>query len=266
MSATEAFSRQSVYFDTLEEKHRVLTYLRAQVRAHVHRFIKPGDFMLELNAGTGLDAFYWVQQGIRVHATDAAEGMLRQLQHKKEQCPAGRMTVEYLDFTRIEHLQYKGFSYIFSNFGGLNCTADLDAVMQGLIPFLAAEATITWVLMPSFCLREALALLRGRWRYASRRWRGHTTAHLEGVHFPVYYHAPGKVKRLFQSYGFETVALEAMSLFYPLPEEEEWAKKHPRLTGWCRRLDSELRHRMPWAAWGDHYIITAQRKRQFACV
>ena len=72
-----------------------------EVMSHIHK----GDQLLELNCGTGIDAMYFAEQGIRVHATDNAPGMLEQLNDKLAGSPLkDRITLQACSFNNLEQL------------------------------------------------------------------------------------------------------------------------------------------------------------------
>ena len=48
-----AFSAQSKIFDEFYSANKIIGYKRERVRAHLKRYIHSGDFVLELNSGTG---------------------------------------------------------------------------------------------------------------------------------------------------------------------------------------------------------------------
>ncbi len=59
----EAFSRQSSGYDDYELLHLTLRFMREEVRNHVLNFLREGDKILEINAGTGTDAVFFAQHG-----------------------------------------------------------------------------------------------------------------------------------------------------------------------------------------------------------
>src|ERR1700677_4777787 len=79
---SEAFSKQSFGFDESDNKNLILQWMRSRVREYVLSFWKPGEHILEINSGTGLDAIFFAQKGFNVHATDNAPGMLSTLDKK----------------------------------------------------------------------------------------------------------------------------------------------------------------------------------------
>src|SRR5258708_34620530 len=74
-----AFSKQSLHYDTDDLQNPLLQAMRLQVYNHVSIFISKPCRMLELNAGTGIDALYFVQQVHIVHATDLSHGMIERI-------------------------------------------------------------------------------------------------------------------------------------------------------------------------------------------
>ena len=81
MAAT-AFSRQSAIFDQLYSANKIVQYKRQRVQNHLQQYISPGNFILELNSGTGQDAIWLAQQGCKIHATDISTGMQEVIQQK----------------------------------------------------------------------------------------------------------------------------------------------------------------------------------------
>src|SRR5690606_26147913 len=105
------------------------------------RFLKPGSRILEINAGTGIDALYFASKGHHVHATDLSDGMIAQIKRKAAFPEAqGRFTYQQLSFEALDQTTETGFDYVFSNFGGLNCTDDLRKVTRHLPPLLKNDA------------------------------------------------------------------------------------------------------------------------------
>src|SRR5690606_38309793 len=104
----------------------------------------PQSIILELNCGTGLDAIYFAEHGHFVLATDISQGMLQQLDKKiSEQNLHGKIITQHSSFHDIDKIQNKKFDHIISNFGGLNCTDNLQDVLLKLSPLLNDNGKIT---------------------------------------------------------------------------------------------------------------------------
>jgi ubiquinone/menaquinone biosynthesis C-methylase UbiE len=168
----EAFTAQSLVFDKLYGNDPMIAYKRTRVRQHICGFLKPGSELLELNCGTGEDAFYFAMLGFRVHATDISPGMLDELIKKKSDRPrSGFISVEQCSFTKLNQLKNQGpFDHVYSNFGGLNCTGELDKVLVDLVPLIKPGGFLTMVIISKFCLWESLLIFKGKFRTALRRF------------------------------------------------------------------------------------------------
>lgn len=256
-SIAQAFSRTAEKYDRFAEDHPNLTRMRARVYAHFKRFLVSEAHILELNSGTGTDAVYLAQQGHHVHATDIAPDMLGRIQDKVNRFGlSDRVSVQKCSFTDLGQVGSGPFDAVFSNLGGLNCIPDLSQVAKSLSSLLKPGGVVTWVLMPPIYVSELALALSGNFKVAFRRLapRG-TLAHLEGLHFMIYYYTPDQV---IDAFGPEYVplSLEGLSVFAPPAESKNLAKRHPSLYRCLCWLDDHLARRAPFSRWGDFFIIS----------
>jgi ubiquinone/menaquinone biosynthesis C-methylase UbiE len=257
----EAFSKQSAVFDEIDESNQLLLWMRDRVRKEVLRYIKPNATLLELNCGTGIDALFFAGKGIKVLATDNAPGMLQQLNTKIKQAQledlisAERCSFNHLDRLASSHR----FDYIFSNFGGLNCTDDLATVLHQMDKLLKPGGYFTLVIMPRICPWEMLLVLKGDFKTAFRRFKkGGTRARVEGVHFNCYYYSPDYIIRHLGPY-YELTSLKGLATFIPPPYIEQFVERHPRLFRFLEWMENNLSNKWPFNKWGDHFTITMQK-------
>ncbi len=252
------FSKQSFLFDATDLNNAVLRDLRSQVYAHVEKYIRPQSRMLELNAGTGLDALHFLQQGHYVHATDLADGMIGQIRTKIAGAGNPRFTCQQVSFENLDEITLTNLDYIFSNFGGLNCTNDLTLVTRHLPRLLKRGAYVTVVIMPPVCPWELLSIFKGNWKRAFRRFGNKgAPAHLEGEYFSTYYHSLGKIRIAFGS-DFHFIETEGLAALSPPPHRADIPLQHPRLYGLMRRADAWCKNSLPFNRWADHLIVTFQ--------
>ena len=253
----EAFSRTAGKYDAFAEGHLHLTRMRNKVYANLTRYLTPGARILELNAGSGVDAVHLAQQGYHVHATDIAPGMLDRLQAKVERLGlSDHITIQECSFTHLDQVLGAPFDAIFSDLGGLNCIQDLSPVIQDLPKVLRPGGLVTWVLMPPVCLWEMAEIIRGNVRLAFRRFqKSGTRSHLEGLYFDVYYFSPQQALAWFGS-DYQLLSLEGLSVITPTAESKNLAKRFPRLYNALAWLDDRLSRRAPWWGWGDFYILS----------
>lgn len=258
-AVNRAFSKQSFHYDREDDGNIVLKDMRAQVYNHVDRFINPNSFILELNAGTGIDALRFVRAGHRVHATDLSDGMIDQIKLKIQQADVtGKLSCQQLSYDQLDKVDKKNFDYVFSNFGGLNCIQDLTLVTRHLPGILKRGAYVSWVIMPPVCAWELLGILKGHGTKAFRRFRKDgVRSHLEGEHFTTYYHSLADARTAFGN-SFKLIACEGLAALSPQPHRGDFPVRHPELYRNLRRLDSALRDHFPFNRWADHIIVTFQ--------
>jgi ubiquinone/menaquinone biosynthesis C-methylase UbiE len=259
INVNEAFSRQSVIYDAYEEHHPILQWMRDQVRAHALSFLQPADKILELNAGTGLDAVFFASHGFKVHATDLADGMLFQLERKVDLLKLrDKITFQQCSFIELENIRFGAFDYIFSNFGGLNCVADLTLVTRKIPALLKPGGFVTVVMMSPVCPWELALIFRGHFKTAVRRLhRGGAPACVEGVNFVSYYFSPRQVLKAFGN-DFKTARLQGLASVSPPPYMENFPKRYPRLYKFLAAADTRISQFPPFNAWADHFILTVQ--------
>ncbi|MHB8579862.1 MAG: class I SAM-dependent methyltransferase [Ignavibacteriaceae bacterium] len=253
----EAFDRQSEFFDEYEEHNEILKRLRLTVRGHLLRHVKNGDNILELNAGTGLDAVFLAHKGYKIHAIDIAEGMLNKLE-KKINTPELRdkVSFELLSFTELDKLKVRNFDYIFSNFGGLNCVDDLNKVTKHFNNILKPLGKITLVIMPPFSLWELTLALKGKFKPAFRRLhKNGTTANIEGIKFKTYYYNLKEIKHALGK-EFKLIEVQGLASVSPPPYFEDFPLLHPVLYKLFTLTDKYVSHIFPFNRCADHLILT----------
>jgi ubiquinone/menaquinone biosynthesis C-methylase UbiE len=259
-----AFSKQAGGFDDYDAGNTIINYKRNRVREHVLRYLPAAGSILELNAGTGTDAVWFAERGYRVHATDISGGMQEKLREKVQLRGMGdKVTTELCSFTALDTLKERGpYDLIYSNFAGLNCTAELDRVLGSFSPLLKPGGQVSLVILPRFCLWETLMALRGKFRTAFRRplsGRGGTRSHVEGHYFRCWYYSPLYVVRNLGR-EYELLSVEGLCTLVPPSYIEGFAERHPMAYRVLRVLENKWKGRWPWKYMGDYYIISLRKK------
>jgi SAM-dependent methyltransferase len=260
-SIRTGFSAMAAEYDALAETHPVVIWLRNRIRGLVERELKPPGAILEINAGSGLDAAYFAARGYRIHATDVAPGMLAALASKAEQpATGGRLTYETLSNTELSAASGGPYDLVFSNLGGLNCIEDLSRVTQHLRDVLKPGGKAVLVVMPPLCPWELAQVLRRHRRTAFRRLsRGGTLANVGGATIRVWYHSPGKLARALGP-GFETLTLRSFCSFAPPSFFQGFAARHPSLSRALMGTDDRLGRFWPFNQVGDFYAQVSRLK------
>lgn len=254
----EAFSRKATIYDAFGDDHPNLARMRQKVYDHIGTVMPTGSKLLELNAGTGLDAVALVERGYRIHATDIAAGMVAEIEEKiATRNLTASLTSQQLSFTYLDQVTNAPFDGVISNSGGLNCIADITQVTRHLPQVLRPGGIVTWVIMPRFCPWEFAVILKD-WRVGTRRWRrSGVVANVEGVEFRTTYFSQTAVRRAFDS-QFRLIKLEGLSVVTPPADNKTFARNHPTLYRILVNLDDKLAHWPPFNGWGDFFIISMQ--------
>lgn len=254
---SEAFSRQSHVFDELDEAP-LIQWVRGRVRKAVMRWLRPGNHLLEINCGTGIDSLWFAEQGLQVTATDDAPGMLTELERKPASRKGLRIDHRRCSFLELDRLAPLRADAVFSNFGGINCTNRLSDVLKGIDMRLAPGGICALVIMPRFSPWELVETLRGNIAFALRRYRkGGALAQVEGVPFRCWYHDVSDVRRALPDYT--VLDRMALSFFVPPPHLGRFAERHHRLVR-LAELSEKAFGRWPFIrSRGDHYLLILRK-------
>jgi len=255
----KAFSLQSEIFDAYEEQNEILKWMRSITHRHVMRHLEPGNEILEINSGTGLDAIYFAEMGFKILCTDISEGMLNKLNEKvRGKNLSDRISFRLLSFTMLDELDSNSFDYIFSNFGGLNCAESLENIFIHFKRILRQGGKATLVIIPPVCPWELALMFKGKFRTAFRRLhKSGVTANIEGIKFKTYYYS---VKRTLRALGndFKVLELQGLASVSPPPYMINFPKRFPHLYKILIYIDEKFSHAFPFNRFADHFILTVQ--------
>jgi SAM-dependent methyltransferase len=261
MLPAAAFDSLAPDYDARFTESALGRILRRAVWRWLDRAFAPGERILELNCGTGEDAVHLATRGVRVLATDGSSAMLNLARAKIGGADLdGSIELRRLEIERLETLVAESAGPLdgaFSNFGGLNCVADLPRVARSLAALLAPGARVVLCLMGPFVPWEwAWFLAHGQARKALRRlaatgveWRGIT----------VWYPSIRAMRRAFAP-RFIVRRVGGLGVLLPPTSAEAWARRHPQLLEqldrWERRIED-----WPVVPWlGDHYLLALERR------
>jgi ubiquinone/menaquinone biosynthesis C-methylase UbiE len=215
----DAFDRVGAgYDDYLNTELGV--WFRRRVWERLAALFKPGDRVLELGCGTGQDAIWLAQRGVRVLASDASEAMLAETLRKAKAAGVESMiTVQLLDLNEAArwsiNLDDGLFDGAYSDNGPLNCIPDWRDVGAQLARVVNPGGKIGLGVMGPYCPFEVIWYgIHGDFRNATRRFRRHTVAHLDGKYFNVYYPTPGQLKRSLGP-AFRQIGMQGIGVFAP---------------------------------------------------
>ncbi|RIA10114.1 ubiquinone/menaquinone biosynthesis C-methylase UbiE [Flavobacteriaceae bacterium MAR_2010_72] len=258
----KGFSKISHYYEALDKTSSLIHWMRTRVRTHITKNLTAQSSILEINSGSGIDAVYFTKKGHTVHAIDLAVGMIDHVKSKIiSEGLESRLSCEVLSFEELDKLSHKKYSYLFSNFGGLNCCSikTLEKVFNSFHHILDPQAVITLVIMPKFCIWECLRLFKGNKNAFRRLKRNGVMANIGGEEVRVYYHSAKKIKAILEP-NFTDFYIENIGFIGPTGNQVNFPEKHPILFNILNKLDN-ISNQIPFLkGYGDYYILSARKK------
>ncbi|MGA9353729.1 MAG: class I SAM-dependent methyltransferase [Terriglobales bacterium] len=237
---------------------------RAAVSRELVKTFRPGHRILEVGCGTGVDACFLADRGVRVLATDASSRMIevtaRRIKERGLQQLVRPLALRAADIAGLPIPE--SFDGAFSNFGALNCVEDLGQLARGLARALKPGATALLCWMGPHCAWEMIwYLAQGRRGKAFRRLRrgGLTAAISDGASLRVHYPS---VKLLANKFApeFHLKSIKGIGVAIPPSYVEPWARRHPYLLNVCEQFDSWMAKCPGIRLLGDHVLVRLERE------
>jgi SAM-dependent methyltransferase len=228
--------------------------MRQAVWARLAARFTSGARVLEMNCGTGEDALWLSKRGVSVLATDVSGRMLEVAAKKLAAAPTS-VRLERLAWEQLAGLEEGNFDGVLSNFGGLNCVADLDAAAASLAGKIKPKGYAVLCIMGPWVPWEwAWFLLQGQPGKALRRlrpkpWRG----------VMIRYPTIGELRRAFGPY-FRLRRIAAIGALLPPPYAEVRLARSPRLLAALSSLERRLETLWPLTRLADHYLAEFERR------
>jgi SAM-dependent methyltransferase len=237
---------------------------RNSVWKELERAFPCGHRVLEIGCGTGVDACFLAEHGVTVFACDSSPQMIAVATRRiKQNGKDGSVHPRLLAAEGIASLSDgDSFDGAFSNFGALNCVADLQQFARDLAMLLKPGATALLCWMGPWCLWEiAWYLAQGKAGKAFRRFhREGVTARLApGASIRVRYPSVTDLARTFAP-EFRIKSVKGIGVAVPPSYLEPWANRFPGLFDLTVRTDSLL-GRCPGIYFlADHLLLEFRRE------
>lgn len=234
--------------------------LRARVWEVLARTFQPGQRVLELACGTGEDAVWLAQRGVRVTATDGSPAMIA-LTQRKAQAAGVMVTTHCLSLQDIAVgcgalVTDAPFDGVLSNFGGLNTLPAWGELAQTVETLLRPGGRAVLTPMGPFCPWEmAWYGLHGDRRRALRRW-GQATAQVGSADIPIWYPSARALRRAWAP-AFRPRETRALGFLLPPSYLGHFVARWPRLFAAFNQVERRLAPLL--GGWGDHYILVLER-------
>ena len=251
-SIQEAFDRHSNNYDEQFSHVAIGTRVREEVWQITEDAFAGCTRILDLGAGTGEDSIHFAQRGIHVTAVDISRGMIRQLAGKAATAGLSPKIQGVVSEMTHYHPAPREFDGLLSNFGAINCTADLNWLRELAEIGLKPGSRVVLTTMGSFYPLEMLVfLLKGQPSRAFRRLQRPVEVRVEDASIRVHYHS---LKTLRRELGaqFHLEHVRGLCSLSPAPGWEHLERF--RLIQWLAPLDRWL-CRFRWTApLADHFV------------
>lgn len=259
-----AFDAIAESYDRVFSESSIGKAQRGAVWKEMETAFRPGDHVLEIGCGTGIDACFLAERGARVLACDSSERMLNVARDRAKQKAAVEKHVEFrlLAAENIATLSGMHFDGAFSNFGTLNCVQDLRAFAKDLSALVRPGGVVLLCMLGPFCLWEtARYLAKGKPGTAFRRLRQHGLEARVADGPPVHVRYPGSAKLAVAfSPDFRLATYRGVGLTVPPSYIEPWAARFPRLLSLAEDIDSYLAACPGLRNCADHILLKFERE------
>lgn len=236
---------------------------REAVWRELDRSFIPGQRIVELNCGTGVDAVHLAERRVRVLACDAAPRMVEVARRRLTRLGIETLIdLRVMVTERILELEGEGpFDGAFSNFGGLNCVEDLRPVARNLGRLLRPGATALLCMLGRTSAWEiAWYLGHGKPRKAFRRFQrsGAIGRLAEGVAVQVHYPSVRTMAQIFAP-EFRLLKFKGVGITVPPTYAEPLARRFPRALEALAQVDARISGWPVLRSVGDHILFEFQR-------
>jgi SAM-dependent methyltransferase len=258
-----AFDSVAADYDGARGNNELIQDMRGEMWRWLEAGFSPGDALIDLGCGTGLDAVHLAQLGYRLAATDWSPLMVqRTAARAADAAVAERVRAINVGAHELQRLDEDGaFDGAYSNLGPLNCVPDLAAAARECARLLRPGGTLMFTVIGRFCPWEIIHYLRrGRWARAKVRFaRNVVPVGMNNHTIWTRYYTPREFYGAFQEH-FSLEHYRGLCLFAPPPYLTWVREKYPRLHAWLWSLDRKMSGWPLLRAMGDHFLIVMKKK------
>jgi SAM-dependent methyltransferase len=259
----EAFDGVADGYARSNSENRLLCAMRERVQRTITTHVPAGSHLLDLGCGPGTDAAVMAHAGFRVTAIDWSPAMVDQAQQRvRDAGVAERVDVRHLGIHEVDRLGAAGtFAAAYSNFGPLNCVADLSAAAIGIVGRIRPGGLLIASVIGRVCPWEiALYATRGDLSRALIRFRRDLVpVPLDGRTVWTRYLTPREFAAPFTAAGMRRVSLQTLGLLTPPPYLQAFAERHPALIDRLQRAEDRCGRWPVLRGWGDHFLIVMRK-------
>jgi SAM-dependent methyltransferase len=259
----DAFDSVAADYDGARGNNDLIQDMRGEMWSWLEAMFSPGERLIDLGCGTGLDAVHLGRLGYRVTATDWSPLMVRRTGDRATaQGVADRVRAIHIGAHELDRLDETGtYDGAYSNLGPLNCVPDLGDVSRETARLLRPGGMLVFTVIGRYCPWELVHYLRrGRWARAKVRFaREVVPVSMNNHTIWTRYYAPREFYRAFSPH-FTLEHHRGLCVFAPPPYLTWVRDRYPRLHERLRRIDGHIAGWPLIRAMGDHFLIVMKKR------
>jgi ubiquinone/menaquinone biosynthesis C-methylase UbiE len=235
-------------------------WMRSTLWSSYRRFFRPGQRVLDLSCGTGIDTLFLAQLGLCVVGVDISTRMIEQLEVKAACLGlSDRIQTCVLDVNQLHTWSAPPFDGVISAFAGLSTLPDLSTLADQAARLLKAGGHfIAHMLNRSNIWARLDHVRRGRWGEARRvSVQGTMTANIGGIAVRHYLYCPSEAYRRFFAERFVLCRAYGLGAVRPPVAPRRFSSSCLSMLG---VLDEWLSRRPPFINWGQFFVLEMRRR------
>jgi ubiquinone/menaquinone biosynthesis C-methylase UbiE len=251
-------------YDDVEVANAVGRRVRKRMQDALFRSFRPGDRVLELGCGTGIEALALAARGVDVVATDLSEAMVERVREKVKARNLSNVAVRRLAAHNVGRLAHEfgeaSFQGAYAHGGVLNMDPRLGDVADGLARLLRPTGRFLCTVVNQASLFEVLFYpLVLKPRKAFRRLGNVIPIPITSLDpfkryvVPTRFYSPRTFVRIFEN-AFALHRLEGLQILLPPWNLAEYVDRLEPLARAVETVERRLADKAPFNAWGSLFL------------
>ena len=256
----KAFDKSAEHYEKFYAESVLNKRMRNIVWEYLRKIVKPGDKVLDLGCGVGIDSIFMAQLGANVTAVDISEKMVEKTVEKIKKFKLEDKVKAFVAGTG-DIDKFKGkekFNLVLSNFGPLNMEPELNKIAKTLYEIIDEGGILLANVINKYCLWEFFYfLLKFKTKDMFRRLK---TARFMILDEDViaWAYSPNKFYGYFKNY-FKLKEIVGLNIIVPPPYMEKFYIRFYFLFKYLDKFDALISKLPVVRALGDHFLIIMQK-------